>query len=72
MKRHHKDGYIHHLETKVGAKLAREGKGDAQRSIKPFLITCPNFEQSLNTWMIATYLPLCCCEEKASETCASH
>jgi len=64
MKRHHKDMYKHHLEAKVEEKLAVEGKGDAQQSIMPFPITCPDFEQSLINWMIATYQPLYCCEEK--------
>jgi len=59
MKRHHKDVYKHHIEAKVEEKLAVEGKGDARQSIKPFLITCPNFEH----WMIATYQPFRCCEE---------
>jgi len=63
MKRH-KDVHKHHLEAKVEEKLAVEGKGDSQRTIKPFLITCPNFEQSLINWMIATHQPLCCCEDK--------
>jgi len=54
MKRHHKDIYKHHLEAKVEEKLEEEGKGDAQQSIKPYLITCPSFEQSLITWMIST------------------
>jgi len=56
--------YKHHLETKVEAKLAVESKGDSQRSIKPFIITCPNFKQSLITWLITTYQPPHCCEEK--------
>ena len=43
MKRHHMDVYQHHLEAKAKAKLAEEGKADAQWSIKPFLITCPSF-----------------------------
>jgi len=30
MKRHHKDIYKHHLESKAEEKLAKEGKGDAQ------------------------------------------
>ena len=65
MKRHHKDMYKHHLEAKAEEKLAEEGRGDAQQSIKPFLITCPNFEQSPINWMNATYQPLHCCEEKS-------
>ena len=71
MKRHHKDVYKHDLEAKAEEKLAEEGKGDAQRSIWPLLITCPSFEQSLITWMISTYQPLCCCEKrKVSGRCA--
>jgi len=63
MKRHHKDIYKHHLEAKVVEILAEVGKGNARRSIKPFL-TCPNFEQSLINWMIATHQPLHFCEVK--------
>ena len=70
MKRHHKDVYKHHLEAKAEEKLAEEGKGDAQRYIKPFLITFPSFEQSLINWMISTYQTLHCCEEKSSGRCA--
>ena len=43
MKRHLKDIYKHHVEAKVEEKLAAEGKGDAKRSINPFLITFQNF-----------------------------
>jgi len=72
IKRHHKDIYKHHLKSKAEEKLSEEGKGDAQGSIKPFLITCPSFEQSLITWMISTYQPLHCCEEKSfREMCFS-
>jgi len=64
--------YKHHLEAKAVEKLAVQGKGDAQRSIKLFLITCPRFEQSRINWMISTYQPLCCYEEKSfSEVCFS-
>jgi len=65
MKRHHRDLYKHHLESKAQEKLAVEGKRDYQRSIKPFLITFPNFEQSLVNCMIATYQPIHCYEEKS-------
>jgi len=72
MKRHQKEVFKHHLEAKAEEKLAEEVKGDAQRFIKPFLITCPSFEQSLMTWMIPTYQPLHCCEEKSfREMCFS-
>jgi len=65
IKRHHKDLYKHHLEAKAEETLAVQGIGDVQQSIKPFLFNCPSFEQSLITWMISTYQPLCCCEEKS-------
>ena len=53
IKRHHKDVYKHHIEAKGEEK--EDGKGDSQRSIKPFLNTCPSFEHSLINWMISTY-----------------
>ena len=66
VRRHHKQVFTNHLEAEADAKLASENKASGcQRSLKPFLINCPKFENCLITWMVATYQPLRCCEDQS-------
>jgi hypothetical protein len=52
VRRHHKQVYNNHLEA------------EAQQSMQLFLMYCPKFETCLINWMVATYQPLCCCEDQ--------
>ena len=72
LKRHHKQVYTNHLEAEADAKVELENKVGMQQSLKPFLINCPKFENCLINWMVATYQPLCCCEDQSfKEMCLS-
>ena len=42
----------------MGITNTRMNESSAQSSLKPFLVTCPEFESCLLNWMIKTYQPL--------------
>jgi hypothetical protein len=73
LKNHHWAVYHNHLKSVADNALSMlQPDCSMQGSMSAFLMSCPKFENCLVNWMVATYQPVCCCEEPTfREMCLS-
>jgi len=72
VKNHHKGVYSQHLKSVADTVPRLQVDSKRQGSLESSLIPCPMFETCLVNWMIATYQPLCYCEDPTfREMCLS-
>jgi hypothetical protein len=64
IKRYHKSMWEEHLRQKTEVSLSSASGSTSTLSIEGFVKYCPRFEKCLVQWMIATYQPFRCVDDK--------